>query len=222
MLRRRVAGRMEGKLTAIVSPSEMTEIVCARTCALSSKETDRQTDSYVATALSPALQLASSFAIPINNPRYSIPILHSTPFEAGYYDDDLNLFGEDTSSLAVPPDTKLVLGLNKYSHDTSICAANAETGEVLFGISKERLTRQKHDSGNVAMIVETCLECLGLDYDAIEKVVVNNHHHRVLPLEANRAHLEWECGLGINGGAEDGYDDEENLLIGAKRVSNDG
>lgn len=43
MLRRRVAGRMEGKLTAIVSPSEMTEIVCARTCALSSKETDRQT-----------------------------------------------------------------------------------------------------------------------------------------------------------------------------------
>jgi hypothetical protein len=177
---------------------------------------------YVATALSPALQLASSFAIPINNHRYSIPILHSTPFEAGYYDDDLNLFGEDTSSLAVPPDTKLVLGLNKYSHDTSICAANAETGEVLFGISKERLTRQKHDSGNVAMIVETCLECLGLDYDAIEKVVVNNHHHRVLPLEANRAHLEWECGLGINGGSEDGYDDEENLLIGAKRVSNDG
>jgi hypothetical protein len=44
LLRRRVAGRMEGKLTAIVSPSEMTEIVCARTCALSSKETDRQTD----------------------------------------------------------------------------------------------------------------------------------------------------------------------------------
>lgn len=43
MLRRRVAGRMEGKLTAIVSPSEMTEIVCARTCALPSKETDRQT-----------------------------------------------------------------------------------------------------------------------------------------------------------------------------------
>jgi hypothetical protein len=44
LLRRRVAGRMEGKLTAIVSPSEMTEIVCARTCALPSKETDRQTD----------------------------------------------------------------------------------------------------------------------------------------------------------------------------------
>lgn len=123
------------------------------------------------------------------------------------------------SSLAVSPDTKLVLGLNKYSHDTSICAANAQTGEILFGISKERLTRQKHDSGNVASLVETCLECLDLNQDAIETVVVNNHHHRVLPLEANRAHLEWECGLGINGGAEVGYDDEENLLTGAKRVS---
>ena len=73
--------------------------------------------------------------------------------------------------------------------------------------------------GNVATLVETCLECLDLEYDAIETVVVNNHHHRVLPLEANRAHLEWECGLGINGGAEVGYDDEENLLTGAKRVS---
>jgi hypothetical protein len=49
LLRRRVAGRMEGKLTAIVSPSEMTEIVCARTCALSSKETDRQTDRQTGT-----------------------------------------------------------------------------------------------------------------------------------------------------------------------------
>ncbi len=176
----------------------------------------------VATALSLALQLTSSFTIRTHISHYSIPILHSTPFEAGYYDDVLNLSSSDkASSLAVSPDTKLVLGLNKYSHDTSICAANAKTGNVLLSLSKERLTRQKHDGGNVAVLVETCLECLDLNQDAIETVVVNNHHHRVLPLEANVAHLEWECGLRINGGTEVGYDDEENLLTGAKRVSSD-
>jgi hypothetical protein len=56
-----------------------------------------------------------------------------------------------------------------------------------------------------------------LDFDAIEKVIVNNHHHRVLPIEQNHVHMEWECGLGINGGAEVGYDDEENILGSAER-----
>jgi len=174
----------------------------------------------IGTALSIAFPLATAFIISTHLPHISKSPLSSTPFEAGYYDDDLNLSSsDDTSSLAVSPDTKLVLGLNKYSHDTSLCAANAETGEVLFAMSKERLTRRKHDSGNVAVLVETCLECLDLNYESIEKVVVNNHHHRVLPMEKSRAHMEWECGLGINGGAEVGYDDEENLLTSAKRVS---
>lgn len=145
--------------------------------------------------------------------------LQSTPFEAGFYDDALIPSDDEISPLAVPPDTKLVIGLNKYSHDTSICVANAETGEVLFALSKERLTRKKHDAGNVATLVESCLESLDLDLDNVETVVVNNHHHRVLPLEANKQHMEWECGLQINGGTEDGYDDEENLLTNAKRVS---
>jgi phosphoribosyl-AMP cyclohydrolase len=144
--------------------------------------------------------------------------LQSTPFEADYYDDSNNPFMGEESSLAQPADTKLVLGINKYSHDTSLCAANAETGEVLFAMAKERLTRKKNDSGNVASLVETCLECLDLDFDCIQKVVMNNHHHRILPLEANRAHMEWESGLGINGGAEGGYDDEENLLGDAEKV----
>jgi hypothetical protein len=144
----------------------------------------------------------------------------STPFELDYYDDSANPYDMDQSNLACPPDTKLVLGINKYSHDTSICAANADTGDVLFAVSKERLTRQKHDAGNVAGLVETCLESLDLDYDAITKVVMNNHHHRILPLlEQNRAHMEWESGLGINGGVEAGYDEEENLLPDAERVS---
>jgi phosphoribosyl-AMP cyclohydrolase len=141
----------------------------------------------------------------------------STPFELDYYDDN-NPFSDDLPVLAVPADTKLVLGLNKYSHDTSLCAADANTGEVLFAISKERLSRKKHDAGNIARVVETCLESLDLDYDAIQKVVMNNHHHRIMPLEENRKHMEWESGLGINGGVEDGYDEEENLLLDADRM----
>lgn len=141
-------------------------------------------------------------------------IYTSTPFEIDYYGDDelINPYLEDASPLRVPPDTKLVLGINKYSHDTSICAADAGSGEVLFAMSKERLTRKKHDSGNAAGLVEKCLECLNLEYDSIQKVVVNNHHHRVLPIEQSLPHMEWESGLGINGGSEDGYEDDYNTL----------
>ena len=145
----------------------------------------------------------------------------TTAFEADYYGDDntSNPYLDDTSRIAVDKDTKLVLGLNKYSHDTSICAADARTGKVLFGMAKERLTRKKHDAGNTASLVDKCLDCLELDYTAIKKVIVNNHHHRVLPMEQSRPHMEWECGLGINGGVEDGYDDEENLLDDVEKVS---
>lgn len=153
----------------------------------------------------------------------SSTLLRSTPFDASLYDgndgaDDLaslesaNPFSVDASPLAVSPGTKLVLGLNKYSHDTTLCAADAKTGEVLFAMSKERLTRRKHDSGNVASLVEKCLEQLDLDLDSIERVVVNNHHHRVLPLEDDLGAIEWEEGLQINDGTESGYSDEENLL----------
>uniref|UniRef100_A0A7S4AMR8 Carbamoyltransferase n=1 Tax=Pseudo-nitzschia australis TaxID=44445 RepID=A0A7S4AMR8_9STRA len=142
--------------------------------------------------------------------------LFSTPFELDYYEDPQNPYGadDDISSLACPPDTKLVIGLNKYTHDTSLCAADAKTGKVLFAVSKERLSRKKHDAGNVASMVEVCLDALDLDYDdAVEKVVMNNHHHRILPLENDRMHMQWEVGLNINGGSEgDEYDDEFNLL----------
>ena len=125
---------------------------------------------------------------------------------------------ENKPPLAVPADTKLVFGINKYSHDTSLCAADATTGKVLFYLAKERLTRKKHDSGNVASLVEKCLDALDLSLDAVETVVMNNHHHRILPLEASKEHLEWECGLGINQGVEEGYDDEENILAHTTRI----
>lgn len=148
--------------------------------------------------------------------------LASTPFDLDLYeinDGDGNAEDatEPPSPLAAPSGTRLVLGLNKYSHDTTLCAASLNTGEVLFACSKERLTRKKHDGGNTAGLVETCLDQLGLDVDCIERVVMNNHHHRILPfVESNVDHMEWEEGLGINAGEEDGYSDEYNLLSGVE------
>ncbi len=162
-------------------------------------------------------------------PQRSIPTnpLFSTPFDLDMYDpsEDSELDASsnpfqpdeddvsDLSPLAVPPDTELVLGINKYSHDTTICAADAKTGKVLFAVAKERITRKKHDGGNIAGLVELCLDQLDLDLDSVVKVVMNNHHHRILPfIEQNPDHMEWEEGLGINGGTEDGYSDEYNIL----------
>ena len=156
--------------------------------------------------------------------------LYSTPFDLDLYsndddddddgDKDNNDDDDDTSEedinrspLAAPPSTQLILGINKYSHDTTLCAADAQTSKVLFAISKERLTRSKHDGGNSASLVETCLDVLELDLDNVVKVVMNNHHHRILPLvERDIDHMEWEEGLGINGGVEEGYSDEYNVL----------
>jgi predicted NodU family carbamoyl transferase len=136
----------------------------------------------------------------------------STPFEADLYDNPFEKTDED-SSMAVSPDTKLIMGVNKYSHDTTICAANAATGQVLFALSRERLSRRKHDGGTITSLVEECLASLDLELSNIERVVVNNHHHRVIPMEANLRHMEWENGLRINGGADDdGYTEPENRL----------
>ena len=144
----------------------------------------------------------------------------STPFENDFYNNPYD--GNDSapsskSSIAVPPDTQLIIGLNKYSHDASICAADAKTGKILFALSKERLTRKKHDSGNTATLLDTCLQSLNLHGENIQKVIMNNHHHRILPLESNPRHLEWESALQINGGAEAGYDEPENTYPGTPK-----
>ena len=145
--------------------------------------------------------------------------LHSTPFDLDLYsnnddEDQQTDDNDDRPPLAAPPSTKLILGINKYSHDTTLCAADAQTSEVLFAISKERISRTKHDGGNIVTLVETCLDTLDLNIDNIHKVIMNNHHHRILPIENDIDHMEWEEGLVINGGVEDGYSDEYNVLEG--------
>ena len=150
--------------------------------------------------------------------------LYSTPFDLDLYsnndepnnedEDDTTTEEEVLNPLAADPiTTQLILGINKYSHDTTLCAADAQTSKVLFAVSKERITRSKHDGGNIASLVETCLDALELDLDNVVKVVMNNHHHRILPLiEADLDHMEWEEGLSINGGVEEGFSDEYNVL----------
>jgi len=153
-------------------------------------------------------------------------LLQSTPFDLDMYDnfntndnDDNDSFMSDDEEevplLAVPQDTKLTIGLTKYSHDTTLCAADSQTGQVLFALSKERISRNKHDGGDIASLVELCLETLDLDIDNINRVVMNNHHHRILPMEDNVEHMEWEEGLGINycnDNDNGGYTDEYNIL----------
>ncbi|KAA8496845.1 Nodulation protein NolNO [Porphyridium purpureum] len=80
-------------------------------------------------------------------------------------------------------DRKVVLGLCKYSHDSSVAVVDAETGQLLFAAAKERLTRRKHDGGPVGQLVEHALDSLGLSLDAVELVVSNNHHFRISDYE---------------------------------------
>jgi hypothetical protein len=154
-----------------------------------------------------------------------VTALRSTPFDLDMYPPPPPY--DDDDGDGPPPSTadermrrrrrrrRLVLGINKYSHDASLCAADADTGAVLFASSKERHTRRKSDGGNVADLVELCLDELDADLDDVIRVVMNDHHHRVLPIEENAEKVEWEIGLGINyGGGHDGggYGDEYNLL----------
>lgn len=53
--------------------------------------------------------------------------------------------------------SKLIVGLNKYSHDASCAIINADSGQLLFAQAKERITGRKHDGGAVGMrLYHTC------------------------------------------------------------------
>jgi len=45
--------------------------------------------------------------------------------------------------------SKLIVGLNKYSHDASCAIIDSSNGKLLFSQAKERLTGRKHDGGGV-------------------------------------------------------------------------
>ncbi len=68
----------------------------------------------------------------------------------------------------------MILGLNKYTHSTS-AALFENDGRLLFALSKERVTRKKHDGGDVAELVRYALESTKRKLSEIELVVQNNH-----------------------------------------------
>ena len=85
----------------------------------------------------------------------------------------------------------LILGLNQYTHSAAACILSPQ-GEVLFAGEKERLTRKKHDGGDVAVLVEHALESIGADCGDLALVVANNHLFRI-----DRFHrtVAWDTAL---------------------------
>src|SRR5215467_11714388 len=71
-----------------------------------------------------------------------------------------------------------VLGLNAYDHDVSACLLR--DGEIAVAISKERITREKHDTGFYQEVVDYCLSAENIALEEVDLVVRNCY---VLPVE---------------------------------------
>lgn len=77
----------------------------------------------------------------------------------------------------------LIVGINKYSHDASICILDGKSGEILFAQAKERISAKKHDGGGVGKLLKLALKSVGGRLKDVELIVQNNHHFRVNPFE---------------------------------------
>ena len=86
---------------------------------------------------------------------------------------------------------QLILGINQYTHSAAVCFLNSG-GDMLFCGEKERLTRKKHDGGDVADLVEHGLTTIGAKKEDITMVCANNHLFRI-----DRFHetVEWATAL---------------------------
>jgi carbamoyltransferase len=80
-----------------------------------------------------------------------------------------------------------VLGINAYDHDVSACLLR--NGEIACAIAKERITREKHDTGFHQEVVDYCLKAEGIALDDIDLVVRNCY---VLPLDDLETRLLYE------------------------------
>lgn len=80
-----------------------------------------------------------------------------------------------------------VLGINAYDHDVSACLLR--DGEIAYAISKERITREKHDTGFYQEVVDYCLEAEGIKLSDVDLVVRNCY---VLPVEDMEDRLAYE------------------------------
>ena len=80
-----------------------------------------------------------------------------------------------------------ILGINAYDHDVSACLLR--DGEIAFAIAKERITREKHDTGFYQEPIDYCLKAEGITLDDVDLIVRNCY---VLPIEDMDARLSYE------------------------------
>ncbi len=109
---------------------------------------------------------------------------------------------------------RILLGLNQYTHSAACCLLDLEApaaAEPLFALAKERVTRKKHDGGDVAELLETALETCGLEPGDLVRVVANNHLFRIRPMEET---LPWAAALHQY---RPGYLSPLNLLPGVPK-----
>jgi carbamoyltransferase len=91
-----------------------------------------------------------------------------------------------------------ILGINAYDHDVSACLLR--DGEIAFAIAKERITREKHDSGFYQEVVDYCLTAEGITLDDVDLIVRNCY---VMPVEEIEERLT--------------HQDEPHFLDGSER-----
>lgn len=115
-------------------------------------------------------------------------------------------------SLADATSRRLILGLNKYSHDAAICVIDALEEKVLFSQAKERLSGRKHEGGAVGELVAYALRYLQAEESDVHTVVSNNHHFRVLPFERR---VPWAVATNY---VPADYADRLNLLPAARHL----
>jgi len=80
-----------------------------------------------------------------------------------------------------------VLGINAYDHDVSACLLR--DGEIAYAIAKERITREKHDTGFYQEVIDYCLTAEGITLDDVAHIVRNCY---VLPVEDMDERLAYE------------------------------
>lgn len=80
-----------------------------------------------------------------------------------------------------------ILGINAYDHDVSACLLR--DGEIAYAIEKERITREKHDTGFHQEVIDYCLAAEGITLDDVAHIVRNCY---VLPVEDLEARLCYE------------------------------
>jgi carbamoyltransferase len=106
---------------------------------------------------------------------------------------------------------RLVLGLNQYTHSAAGCLLDAD-GAPLAMAAKERVSRKKHDGGDVADLVEHLLETAGAKLRDVALVAANNHLFRIDEFHRD---LAWEVALDQH---RTSYLAPHNLLPGVPRL----